>query len=335
MPRLHKLPASTAAPRARNGSAAALAIAKLSTGPQVDYLIKPGNFLGELSTYPRSRASCFETHKPTRYDDGLMPFTKGQVPGQHIGDQGVRSTLPANLDDAGVSPLEAIRILIVEDHQIVRHCLREILAREKDFVLVGEASDGAEAMELVEQLAPHIILLDLELPSLSGMEVLSSLAEIQSQCRAIMLSAHSDEELVRAALARGAKGYVTKAAQLSELVCGIRKVASGHLYLSTSLSDRAIYQYGSVSREAPGVVPPISLASTSAERLAVLTRREREVLLLMAEGYGNPQIAANLTISPRTAEVHRANIMRKLGLLSQTELVHFAIQQGLIQVKKS
>lgn len=264
-----------------------------------------------------------------------MPFTKGQVPGQRTGDQGSRSTLPANLDDAGVGPSEAIRILIVEDHQIVRHCLREILAREKDFVLVGEASDGAEAIELVEQLAPHIILLDLELPSLSGIEVLSSLAEIQSQCRAIMLSAHSDEELVRAALARGAKGYVTKAAQLSELVCGIRKVASGHLYLSTSLSDRAIYLYASASREVPGVVPPLAPASTSAERLAVLTKREREVLLLMAEGYGNPQIAANLMISPRTAEVHRANIMRKLSLLSQTELVHFAIQQGLIQVKKS
>ncbi len=211
-----------------------------------------------------------------------------------------------------------ISIVLAEDHVIVRKGLRLVLERESDFQLQGEASDGLEAVQLVTKVRPNVLLLDLMLPRLHGLEVARQVHKDCPETRVIILSMHDDEPYVMEALRYGASGYLLKDCTPKELVHAIREVAAGRHYLTPVLAERAITGY--VQR--PG--------QSTEDVVETLTKRERMVLQLAAEGLTSAEIAKKLFISPRTAETHRANIMRKLELRSQTDLVKFAIRKGII-----
>lgn len=211
-----------------------------------------------------------------------------------------------------------ITIVLAEDHHIVREGLKALLTGVKDFRLVGEAGDGMEAVALVGRLKPKVLVLDLMIPRLHGLEVIRRLHAEQSATRVLVLSMHSDEPYVVEALHSGALGYVLKDCVGATLIDAIRSVAAGKRYLSPVLADRAMQAFFGNPRGA-GLDP-----------YDTLTERERLVLQLAAGGSSNPDIAKKLFISPRTAESHRANLMRKLGLRSQTDLVRYAIRKEII-----
>lgn len=211
-----------------------------------------------------------------------------------------------------------ITIGLAEDHHVVRQGFKLVLTAEQDFKLVGEAADGLEAVKLVETKKPAVLLLDLMIPRLHGLEVVRQLKREQSQTKVVILSMHADEPYVMEALRNGACGYVLKDCTAADLVQAVRTVAAGRRYLSPVLAERALTGYV----EHPG--------ASDLDVYETLTNRERLVFQLAAEGRTSAEIAAALFISPRTAETHRANLMRKLSLRSQTDLVRFAIRRGII-----
>lgn len=210
-------------------------------------------------------------------------------------------------------------IVIAEDHHVVRDGLRALLAAQKDFQLVGEAADGLEAAQLVEKLQPDVLVLDLTLPRLHGLEVARQVKKSSPKTRVLILSMHANEAYVLEALRNDAAGYLLKDSTGAELVRAVRDVVAGRRYLSGSLSELAIQAY--IQRKT---------TDTAQDMYEALTDREREVLHLAAEGLNNPDIAGKLFISPRTAETHRANVMRKLNFRTQTDLVRFAIRRGIL-----
>ncbi len=210
----------------------------------------------------------------------------------------------------------ALTLLLADDHRIVRQGLRAILAAEPDFQLVGEAGDGHEALRLLEQLQPAVMVLDLMLPGLSGLEVARAAAARAPETRVVVLSMHANESYVTEALAAGASGYVLKDASAAELVKAIREAAAGRRYLSPPLSEQALTAYARRAASAP------------LDPYHTLTAREREVLQLTADGHSGAEIGRRLFISPRTVESHRANLMRKLSLRNQKELVRYAVERG-------
>jgi len=211
-----------------------------------------------------------------------------------------------------------ITVVLAEDHNIVRQGLKALLAIEKNIRFLGEAGDGLEAIELVTRCKPNVLLLDLMIPRLHGLEVIRRLRNEQPATHIIVLSMHADEPYVVEALRSGALGYVLKNCATSNLVEAISRVAEGKRYLSPALEERALENYFHNPAEA-GLDP-----------YETLTERERLILQLAAEGLSNPDIARKLFISPRTAESHRANLMRKLSLRSQTDLVRYAIRRKII-----
>jgi len=212
-----------------------------------------------------------------------------------------------------------ITIVLADDHHVVRQALKSLLETESGFEFVGEAGDGLEALKVVERLNPRILVCDLMMPGLNGLEVARQVTK-DTKTRVIILSMHSSDAYVSEALKNGASGYVLKDAQASELVHAIREVAAGRRYLSKPLSMRTIDMYAR------------KLGSTYTDPYDKLTTRERQVLQLAAEGLTNPQISDRLFISPRTTETHRANLMRKLQLQNQSELIRYAVKRGIIQV---
>jgi len=199
--------------------------------------------------------------------------------------------------------------------------MRALLEAEPDFRLVGEAGDGLETVQLVERLRPDVLVLDLMMPGLNGLEVTRQVGKRSPQTQVVILSMHANEAYVLEALRNGAVGYVLKDASVTELVQAVREVTAGRRYLSPPLSERAIDAYVGRAKEA------------TLDRYETLTDREREVLHLVAEGCTNAAIAARLSISPRTAETHRANMMRKLGLHTQTDLIRYALRRGIIPME--
>jgi len=218
--------------------------------------------------------------------------------------------------------MQKTTIALADDHQVVRQGLRALLEAEPDFSVVGDAGDGLSAIRLVDSLKPNILLLDLMMPGLNGQEVIRTVRKRQPKTRTIVLSMHSSEPYVIEALKNGAAGYVLKDASSTDLIRAVREVMAGRRYLSAPLSERAIDAYQAKAR------------ASLADRYEMLTRREREVLQLAAEGHTNSGIANRLSISPRTAETHRTNLMHKLGLHSQTELIKYAIERGIIPISK-
>ncbi len=211
-------------------------------------------------------------------------------------------------------------VVLADDHPIVRQGLRTLLEQEAGCRVVGEAADGLTAIDLITRLRPALAILDLQMPDLDGLEVARRVPTRSPETRVIMLSMHSDEPYVLDALRHGALGYVLKGSATTDLVEAVRAVQAGQRFLSAPLADRALEAYA--RRAAESGRPP--------DRYDLLTRREREVLQLAAQGLTNSEIGDRLAISPRTAETHRANLLRKLGLQSQTELVRFATQRMLL-----
>lgn len=208
-----------------------------------------------------------------------------------------------------------IRIAIVEDHKLVLEGFKALLKCEPSFEIVGEARDGLDAIGIVEKLKPDVLLLDLRIPRLHGIEVLRQLRE-QQHTRVVVVSMHADEPYVVEALKNGVSGYVLKDCAPQELVLAIRTAADGGQYLCESLRKMAVS--ATLKRLVPGVRSP------------QLTKRELLVLELAAEGNTSAEIAGSLFISRRTAEAHRANLMKKLSLKTQTDLVLYAVRNGLI-----
>lgn len=215
----------------------------------------------------------------------------------------------------------SITIVIADDHDVVRLGIRTLLEKEPGFYIAGEAKNGRETVELVKRLKPGLVLLDLMMPDINGIQVTRRIKKYSSKTGVIILSMHSDEAYVLEALKNGASGYVLKESTGSELVHAIHEVIAGRHFLSPPLSECAIEAY-------------VRTAGKSIlDIYGTLTNREYEVLRLSAEGFNTIDIAEKLSISLRTVEVHRFNLMRKLGLHNQTELVRLAIQRGIVTLK--
>jgi DNA-binding NarL/FixJ family response regulator len=213
-------------------------------------------------------------------------------------------------------------IVLADDHHVVREGLRTLLEAQADFRVVAEAADGLEAARLVEQLKPTVLVVDLSMPGLMGLEVTRQVKRLSPGTRVVILSMHSNEAYVLEALRAGALAYVLKVSTADDLVQAVQEAAAGRRYLSPPLSDRAIAAYVQKAEAAPF------------DPYQTLTNREREVLQLAAEGYTNPAIAEKLFISPRTAETHRANLMRKLDLRGQTDLIRYALRRGILPLEQ-
>jgi len=211
-------------------------------------------------------------------------------------------------------------IVLADDHPIVRQGISGLLESEPGFVVVGEAGDGREAVELVERLQPDVAILDLMMPELNGMEVARRALRLSPRTRVVILSMYSDEPHVLEALRAGAMAYVLKGTSTETLIFALREAMAGRRYLSPPLSDRAVEVY----------LAQIGTAARSTDRYDLLTAREREVLELVARGASYAEIADKLTISPRTAETHRTNLMRKLDLKTTADITLYAVQRGLI-----
>lgn len=211
-------------------------------------------------------------------------------------------------------------IVLAEDHNLVREGLKHLLRDDNTLKLVGEAEDGLLAVKLVEKLKPDLLLLDLMIPRLHGLEVIRQVRkEKKCETKVIVISMHSDEPYVMEAFRNGAMGYVLKDSTPAELLQAIRVVLNGGRYLSPSLSALTINSY---LKKLDGIATDI---------YHKLSARERVVLQLAAEGHPTTVIAKRLYISPRTVETHRANLMKKLSLRSQTDLVRFAIRKKIIE----
>ncbi|MBI5034330.1 MAG: response regulator transcription factor [Chloroflexi bacterium] len=214
-----------------------------------------------------------------------------------------------------------VSILLADDHHVVRQGLRSLLETYADLMVLGEASDGLDTLRQLERLKPHVLVVDLMMPGIGGLEITRLVKRDFPQTRVVILSMHANEAYVIEALRFGAAAYVLKEATADQLIHAIREAAAGRRYLSPPLSEHAIQAYALKSMD-----------GGSLDLYETLTTRERQVLHLAAEGHSSPEIADRLSISPRTAETHRANLMRKLGLHSQTELVQYAIRRGILQV---
>jgi two-component system, NarL family, response regulator NreC len=220
-----------------------------------------------------------------------------------------------------VLDVKTITIVLADDHRIVRQGLRVLLTTESDFNVIGEADDGREALELVKRLSPDVLVLDLMMPGLNGLEVARQLNKQASKVGVVVLSMHDDEGFVLEALANGVSAYVLKDSNSSDLVQAVREVAAGRRYLSPPLSDRAIETYQQMAKIG------------TMDSHETLTSREREVLQLSAEGHTNSEIAARLGISTRTAETHRSHLMHKLALHTQSDLIRYALRHRVIPLE--
>ncbi len=212
-------------------------------------------------------------------------------------------------------------IVLADDHLIVREGLRMLLQAEPDFSVIGETGDGLEAIQLVEKCKPDVLIADLMMPGLSGLEVTRQVSQRFPATRIVVLSVRAAEAYVLEALKNGASAYVLKASGSADLARAVREVMAGRRYLSAPLSERAIEAYVRKANEA------------KLDPYDTLTGREREVLQLAAEGLTNAEIAERLAVSATTAMTHRSNLMKKLGLHNQTELVRFAMRRGILPIE--
>ncbi|HVR27565.1 MAG TPA: response regulator transcription factor [Candidatus Polarisedimenticolia bacterium] len=212
-----------------------------------------------------------------------------------------------------------IRIALADDHTVLRAGLKSLLERQRDFEVVGEASDGRELLHIVDEAIPDVVITDIGMPKLNGAEATSQIVAKHPSTRVIVLSMHSDEGYVLRALKAGARGYLVKESAEADLMTAIRTVHSGKAFFSPSVSALLVEDYVRQMRDR-GVEDSYELLST----------REREVLQLIAEGKSNKEIANLLGLSVYTVETHRGNILQKLNLHSVPELILYAVRKGVI-----
>jgi len=211
-----------------------------------------------------------------------------------------------------------ISVLLADDHDVVRRGVRALLEADGGFRIVGEVSDGRQIVSTVARLKPDVLLLDLTMPGMSGFDALKALGARSLATRTVVLSMHAKDEYVAEALQHGATAYVVKTASGSEIVAAIKSAAAGRRYLSAPLSAARVRDYLRNSSD------------VSADPFETLSAREREVLQLAVKGLTNSEIARRLAIGRRTAETHRSNLMRKLGLKGEKDLIRYALRRGLL-----
>jgi DNA-binding NarL/FixJ family response regulator len=215
--------------------------------------------------------------------------------------------------------MSTIRILLADDHVVMRRGIRALLERRPEFQVVAEAGDGREALQLTEAHLPHVVVADIAMPNLNGIEAARQIAQRWPQTAIVILSMHSDESYVLRALKAGARGYLLKDSPESDLIQAILAVHAGKAFFSPSISKLLVEDYMRQLQQRG--------ADDSYE---LLTSREREVLQLLAEGKSNKDVAAMLNLSPHTVETHRSNILQKLNLHGTPELILYAIRKGVI-----
>jgi DNA-binding NarL/FixJ family response regulator len=213
------------------------------------------------------------------------------------------------------------RILIVEDHTLLRAGLRALLTQEADIEIVGEADNGHDAVNMIAKLSPQLVLMDISMPGMNGIEAIRDIKRRYPETRVLVLTIHKTEEYIHESLRAGADGYILKDATHDELRVAVRSVLNGKTYLSPDISGKVINGYLGAGQ----AMSPSSIWDT-------LTHREREVLKLVAEGHPNKFIADYFCLSVKTVEKHRSNLMKKLDLHNASTLTAYAIEKGLVEI---
>jgi DNA-binding NarL/FixJ family response regulator len=214
-----------------------------------------------------------------------------------------------------------IRVLVTDDHAIVRDGVCALLALTGDIEAVGEATNGREALEMVTRLSPDIVLMDMVMPLMDGLEATRRIHKEFPETKVIVLTQYEDREYVLPAIEAGASGFISKASASSELISAIRSVYHGDSFLSPSIARLLVEDYRQIAR--------VEKSKDSSEQL---TDREREILKLLAEGHSTPEIARMLVISPKTVERHKTNLMAKLDIHNRLDLFKYALRKGIIVV---
>ena len=212
-----------------------------------------------------------------------------------------------------------IRVVIADDHHLVRQGIRALLESQDDIQVVGEAKDGYEALELVEYMEPDVLVLDINMPRLEGIEAMKKVFDLDLKTQVLILSMYSDKSLIKKAVRNGAKGYLLKRSVTEELLCAIRAASQGEVYLSSDILQTFDIDWLDIQD-----------SSDESDPLERLTDRERQIFKLIADGYTNNAVASDLGISVKTVEKHRSNLMEKLGVQDMAGLIREAIKQGLI-----
>jgi len=214
-----------------------------------------------------------------------------------------------------------VRVLVVDDHTIVRDGICALLALTGDIEVIGEATNGREALKMVKELHPDVVIMDIAMPVMGGLEATRRINKEFPRAKILVLTQHDDKEYVLPVIESGASGFVSKAAASSELVSAIRAVYQGDSYLSPTVAKLLVVNYQRTAGK-----------QTSQDPYDQLTERERDVLKLLVEGYSTKEIADILIITPKTVEGHRTNLMAKLGIHNRIELVKYALRKGIITV---
>ena len=221
-------------------------------------------------------------------------------------------------------PGDVIRVVLADDHAVVRAGLRAVLSQAKDISVIGEASNGKEAVALAERFNPDVVIMDLTMPEMDGTTAMKSILAKQAGTRVLILTMHEEEEYLLPLLEAGAAGYLVKSAADLELVTAVRAVAHGDPYVSSSASHVLIRN---LTRKDP--------AQANRDRFNALTQRERDVLRLVAQGYSAPEIGEQLFISPKTVDTYKQRINEKLGITHRSEYVDFALKVGILGTANS
>jgi two-component system response regulator NreC len=225
--------------------------------------------------------------------------------------------------------MKPITVILADDHDVVRTGLRSFLNTQEDVKVVAEARNGEEALLRAEEMKPDLVIMDITMPGMDGLEATRRLKLQNPECLVLALTVHEDKQYFMEMLSAGASGYITKQAAADDLVAAIRAVAAGQVYLQPALARWLLDDYQRLAKEA---APPAKLAENGdpVVGLEILSKREREVLELVGQAWNNQQIGERLGLSPKTVARHRERIMHKLNMHSRTELVRFAIRTGLI-----
>lgn len=226
-----------------------------------------------------------------------------------------------------------IRLMLVDDHDVVRTGLKAFLETQEDFEVVAEASSGLEALDLILQSHPNVVVMDITMPQMDGLEATRRLKAVYPDCKVLALTVHEDKQYFFEMLLAGASGYITKQAAADDLVTAIRSVASGNVYLQPALARWLLEDYRRIMVDQPAEHGQPESIQNDSKDLSALSKREREVLEGVSEGLTNQQIGESLGISPKTVARHRERIMHKLNLHSTTALVKFAIRTGLVRAE--
>lgn len=228
--------------------------------------------------------------------------------------------------------MNTIRLLLVDDHDVVRTGLKSYLDTQEGMLVVGEASNGKEAIQRALEFKPDVVVMDISMPDMDGLEATRKLKSLLPDCQVLALTVHEDKQYLFEMVAAGATGYLTKQAAAEELVTAIRAVATGNVYLQPILARWLLDDYRRLLTESVSVSHYDEGEANDEDKLKALSNRELQVLESVAEGLTNPQIGKKLDISPKTVARHRERIMQKINLHSSTELVKFAIRTGIIDL---